>query len=213
MSNEYIFFYSNYDNASKNLKEKLIKHYELYKKFHLININDKRLKIPKFITHIPSLLITENGNTTVKCEPEASQWIREMTEPQQGGNGSIGDWDPTVMSGFSDNFSSLEDETVMDKNFSFVGRGEQKIYTPDSEQISEQTSGQPQQGQSQQGQPRGGFNSFNNQGGQGGFNGINSSGGFHGGQSRNVKKSKAETDFDTLLSQRRSEIPKPIARQ
>jgi len=207
MSNEYIFFYSNYDNASKNLREKLIKHYELYKKFHLININDKRLKIPKFITHIPALLLTENGNTNIKYEPEASQWIREMTEPKQGeGNGNIGDWDPTVMSGFSDNFSSLENDSVMDKNFSFVSRGEQKIYTPDSEQID----GQSQQGQNQQPPPRGGFNSF---GGQGGFSGINSSGGFHGGQSRNVKKSKAENDFERLLSQRRSEIPKPIARQ
>ena len=204
MNNEYIFFYSNYDNASKNLREKLIKHYELYKKFHLININDKRLKIPKFITHIPALLITENGNTNIKYEPEASKWIREITEPQQsGGNGNIGDWDPTVMSGFSDNFSSLDNDSGMDKNFSFVGRGDQKIYTPDSEPIS---------GQSQQGnqQSQVGFNSFSS---QGGFSGINSSGGFHGGQSRNVKKSKAESDFERLLTQRRNEIPKPISRQ
>lgn len=207
MSGEYIFFYSNYDNASKNLREKLIKHYELYKKFHLININDKRLKIPKFITHIPALLITENGNTNIKYEPEASKWIREITEPQDaGGNGNIGNWDPTVMSGFSDNFSSLDNDSGMDKNFSFVGRGEQQIYTPDSEPISDQSNNR----QNPRTQSQGGFNSFSS---QDGFSGINSSGGFHGGQSRNIKKSKAESDFDRLLSQRRSEIPKPISRQ
>ena len=127
MSNEYIFFLSNYDNNSKLLKDKMIKNYELYKNFHIININDRRLKIPKFITHIPALLVTENGQTEVLFEPDASNWVRSKSEiqaqpqqpdqiqrRQQGGQTQqtqenrgpgINEWDPSSMSGFSDNFS------------------------------------------------------------------------------------------------------------
>ena len=79
MSNEYIFFYSNYDNVSKLLQDKLIKNYELYKNFHCININNRKLKIPKFITHIPAFLITENGNTQILFEPDASNWLKERS--------------------------------------------------------------------------------------------------------------------------------------
>ena len=217
MSGEYIFFYSNYVEASKQLQEKLIKHYDLYKQFHLINVNDKRLKIPKIITHIPAFIITENGVTNVLFEPDASHWIRDKTQQVQQqssgqGSGSIGDWDPSAMSGFSDNFSSLENSGGMNKDFAFVGQTDQRIYTPNADPVGGgQQQSQPQQ-QQQQPQGMGGFNSMSH---QGGFSGISSGGGFHGGQSSNsnMQKSKAERDFERLMAQRRGDIPRPISRQ
>lgn len=223
MSNEYIFFYSNYDNNSKLLKDRLIKNYQLYKNFHCININDRRLKIPKFITHIPALLVTENGQTEVLFEPDASNWVRSksemqaqpqaQTQQQQGqtqqmqmGRGpGINEWDPSSMSGFSDNFSSLESENGMVKNFTFLGQGQEKINTPDSDN----TFGGGNQG-------NGGQQGFSPQNQQNGFNGINSNG-FHGGSmgggSRQVKKTKTEIDFERLMNSRKNDIPQPVARQ
>lgn len=226
MSNEYIFFYSNYDNNSKLLKDKMIKNYELYKNFHLININDKKLRIPKFITHIPALLITENGNTQVLFEPDASKWVMyksgigqgqqqqqeqnigggQQQEETMGGQG-INEWDPSSMSGFSDNFSSLGTDNGMVKNFSFLGQGQERINTPDSDN----TFGDGNQG-------GGGQQGFSPQNQQNGFNGI-SSNGFHGGsmngggRGNNVKKTKTEMDFERLMNQRKNDLPQPIARQ
>ena len=211
MSNEYIFFYSNYDNVSKLLQDKLIKNYELYKNFHCININNRKLKIPKFITHIPAFLITENGNTQILFEPDASNWLKERSggvsneQQAQNGQGSINDWDPSSMSGFSDNFSSLESENGMVKNFSFLGQQEQKINTPESDNnVGGNNSGQQS-------------NNFQQQ--QGGFSGISSSG-FHGGSmssqmggGRQIKKTKTEMDFERLMNQRKQEIPQPVHRQ
>jgi hypothetical protein len=217
MSNEYIFFYSNYDNNSKLLKDRLIKNYKLYKNFHCININDRRLKIPKFITHIPALLVTENGKTEILFEPDASNWVRSKSEIQlqtqtqqnkdqsqqiqKNGGPGINEWDPSSMSGFSDSFSSLESENGMVKNFTFLGQGQEKINTPDSDNSF--GGGNNNQGFSPQNQ-------------QNGFNGINSNG-FHGGsmggQSRQVKKTKTEIDFERLMNSRKNEIPQAIARQ
>ena len=211
MSNEYIFFYSNYDNVSKLLQDKLIKNYELYKNFHCININNRKLKIPKFITHIPAFLITENGNTQILFEPDASNWLKERSggvsngQQAQNGQGSINDWDPSSMSGFSDSFSSLESENGMVKNFSFLGQQEQKINTPESDNnVGGNNSGQQS-------------NNFQQQ--QGGFSGISSSG-FHGGSmggqmggGRQIKKTKTEMDFERLMNQRKQEIPQPVHRQ
>lgn len=224
MSNEYIFFYSNYDNNSKLLKDRLIKNYQLYKNFHCININDRRLKIPKFITHIPALLVTENGQTEVLFEPDASNWVRSKSEMQaqpqaqtqqqggqtqqthMGGGPGINEWDPSSMSGFSDSFSSLESENGMVKNFTFLGQGQEKINTPDSDN----TFGGGNQG------GNGGQQGFSPQNQQNGFNGINSNG-FHGGSmgggSRQVKKTKTEIDFERLMNSRKNDIPQPVARQ
>ena len=186
-------------------------YYDLYKQFHLINVNDKRLKIPKIITHIPAFIITENGVTDVLFEPDTSHWIRDKTQQVQQqssgqGSGSIGDWDPSAMSGFSDNFSSLENSGCMNKDFAFVGQTDQRIYTPNADPVG----GGQQQSQSQQQQPQrmDGFSSMSH---QGGFSG----GGFHGGQSSNsnMQKSKAEQDFERLMAQRRGDIPRPISRQ
>ena len=223
MSGEYIFFYSNYVEASKQLQEKLIKHYDLYKQFHLINVNDKRLKIPKIITHIPAFIITENGVTNVLFEPDASHWIRDRTQQTHqsgpasnggGGQDSIGDWDPSAMSGFSDNFSSLENGGGMNKDFAFVGQTDQRIYTPDADPVGGGQGGQQQQQpqQSQQPQGIGGVNTMSH---QGGFSGISSGGGFHGGQGSraNVQKSKSEQDFERLMAQRRNDIPRAVNRQ
>lgn len=210
MSNEYIFFYSNYDNVSKLLQDKLIKNYELYKNFHCININNRKLKIPKFITHIPAFLITENGNTQILFEPDASNWLKEKSEgvsngqQTQNGEVSINDWDPSSMSGFSDNFSSLESENGMVKNFSFLGQQEQKINTPESDNnVGGNNSGQQS----------------NNLQQQGGFSGI-SSNSFHGGSmsgqmsgGRQIKKTKTEADFERLMNQRKQEIPQAVHRK
>lgn len=205
MSNEYIFFYSNYDNVSKLLQDKLIKNYELYKNFHCININNRKLKIPKFITHIPAFLITENGNTQILFEPDASNWLKERSggvsngQQVQNNKDSINEWDPSSMSGFSDNFSSLESENSMVKNFSFLGQQEQKINTPESDNTEANTSNQQN-------------NNFQQ---QGGFNGI-SSNGFHGGSmggGRQIKKTKTESDFERLMNQRKQELPQPVHRQ
>ena len=227
MSNEYIFFLSNYDNNSKLLKDKMIKNYELYKNFHIININDRRLKIPKFITHIPALLVTENGRTEVLFEPDASNWVRsksemqaqpqqrdQMQHRQQGGQTQqtqvnrgpgINEWDPSSMSGFSDNFSSLESENGMVKNFTFLGQGQEKINTPDSDNTFDGGN-----------QGNGGQQGFSPQNQQNGFNGINSNG-FHGGSmgggSRQVKKTKTEMDFERLMNSRKNDIPQALARQ
>ena len=138
----------------------------------------------------------------------------QMQHRQQGGQTQqtqvnrgpgINEWDPSSMSGFSDNFSSLESENGMVKNFTFLGQGQEKINTPDSDNTFDGGN-----------QGNGGQQGFSPQNQQNGFNGINSNG-FHGGSmgggSRQVKKTKTEMDFERLMNSRKNDIPQALARQ
>ena len=200
MENEYIFFYSNYDEGSNTLKNTLSKYLNLSKMFYPINVNNKALKIPKIITHIPAFIITENGVTNVLFEPDASNWIKKKVETEN--NSSINDWDPSAMCGFSDNFSSIENPNGMNKDFAFIENEDMQIYTPDSDPIGgqkgQQQNGhqQPQQQQQmQQMQP----NFFNN-------NNNNTS-------TKNMQKSKTDVALEKLMNERNLNIPRPISRQ
>ena len=62
MADEYLLFYSKNCIYSTDFVNKLYKNQNLYKKFILIKINNKNIKIPGFIKSVPSILVTENNN-------------------------------------------------------------------------------------------------------------------------------------------------------
>ena len=189
MNSEYLFFYSNFDTNSKELMDKLYKNHDLYQKFHLININNKKLRslIPRSITQIPAFLITENGQRFPPLfGAKALEWIKERNI-QASGESELSSWDPSGMTGFSDSFSSLDDnEGEMKKNYSYLGGHTESIYTPDSQPISGQGSG----GQQQMQQPN-----------------------FSMQQQSKPTKSSADAAYERLVNQRNQDVPKPISGQ
>jgi len=191
MNSEYLFFYSNFDTNSKELMDKLYKNHDLYQKFHLININNKKLRslIPRSITEIPAFLITENGQRFPPLfGAKALEWIKERSI-QASGESELSSWDPSGMTGFSDNFSSLDDnEGEMKKNYSYLGGQTESIYTPDAQPISGQGNGGGQQQQMQQ-------PNFSMQ------------------QQSRPAKSSADAAYERLINQRNQELPKPISGQ
>lgn len=189
MNSEYLFFYSNFDTNSKELMDKLYKNHDLYQKFHLININNKKLRslIPRSITQIPAFLITENGQRFPPLfGAKALEWIKERNI-QASGESELSSWDPSGMTGFSDSFSSLDDnEGEMKKNYSYLGGQSESIYTPDSQPISGQGNG----GQQQMQQPN-----------------------FSMQQQSKPAKSSADAAYERLINQRNQDVPKPISGQ
>ena len=129
MSNEYLLFYSKKCIYSTDLINKLYKNQDLYRKFILINVNNKKFKIPSFVKSVPSMLITENGNRELLVGSQVFDWLKNNTVKVE--NKGIEDWDPVTMSGYSDSFSYLENDTsAMQKNYSFLGNKQEKINTP-----------------------------------------------------------------------------------
>ena len=131
MSNEYILFFSKNCSYCTELLNKLYKNDDVLKQIVLININNKELKIPVFVKSVPSLIVNENNNQHLLVGTEIFNWLDEIIKDKDE---EIKDWDPNTMSGYSDDFSFLEEkETVNnDRSYCYISTvNNYKINTPD----------------------------------------------------------------------------------
>ncbi len=130
MAEEYLLFYSKNCIYSTDFVNKLYKNQNLYKKFILINVNNKNIKIPNFVKSVPTILVTENNDRQLLVGSQVFDWLKnKKTEIKE--KEDIQNWDPVTMSGYSDSFSYLEnDNSAMEKNYSFLGSKSETINTP-----------------------------------------------------------------------------------
>ena len=142
METEYLLFYSKNCIYCTDLMNKLYKNQNLYKKFILINVNNKNIKIPPFVKSVPSILVTEGNNRDLLVGSQVFDWLKNKTEVEV--DKSIGNWDPVTMSGYSDSFSYLDEgNTAMEKNYSFLGKKAIGINTPSEGSNIKTSSNQP----------------------------------------------------------------------
>ena len=145
-NNDYILFYSNKCLHSKELLNLLYKDPQLNQKFTKINIDNSNVKIPPYIKSVPTAIITTEGKPSLLVGSAIFNWYNQMhtTTIQKEG---IQDWDPHTMTGYSDGFSYLtENSDVMKKSFSFI-TDKEGIITPDEKNYSSDSNkgdkGQP----------------------------------------------------------------------
>jgi hypothetical protein len=158
--NDYILFYSNKCLHSKELLNLLYKDPQLNQKFTKINIDNTNVKIPPYVKSVPTAIITANGSPSLLVGSAIFKWYNQMhtkTVEKEG----IQDWDPLTMTGYSDGFSYLsENSDVMKKSFSFIS-DKDGIITPDEKNYSNDGN------KGDKGQPKtkldGDFESFMNQ--------------------------------------------------
>jgi len=133
MSSEYILFFSKNCSFCTELLNKLYKNNEILKQIVLININNKQLKIPSFVKSVPSLIVNENNNQNLLVGSDIFNWLEEIIKEKEE---KIKDWDPVTMSGYSDDFSFLEEkETVNnDRSYCYIETAKNyKINTPEDD--------------------------------------------------------------------------------
>ena len=176
MSNQgkYIFFYSNYCVHSQKAMKQLFKT-PIYNNCMKVCVDDKKNPVPPNVTCVPTIFLP--GNPAPISGSRVFQWIEGLSNQKtsvngSGGGGNIEAFHSGEMSGFSDGYSYLGNNSTsgMNHNYSFVGSGEQKINTP-----NEDTESNGNQG--------------------------------------SVGKSELEQQYDRLMRERDSEMPKPTMRQ
>ena len=166
---KYMLFYSNNCIHSREFINQLYKNQPVYNAFIKIDVQNTKVNIPKCVKAVPTIIIKSvNASPQVFTGDEVFKWYNQLLSrlqqasaapTQQGpssnlGNGtakslgSILDYDPCTMSGFSDNFAYVEDKTIqsnpIEHQFEFVGRS----MAPASMQMSGQGQGGPQVGKS-----------------------------------------------------------------
>lgn len=143
-NNENILFYSNKCLHSKELLNLLHKDVELNQKFTKINVDNRNIKIPPYVKAVPTAIININGKPNLMVGSDIFKWYEQMHSKINKEN-SIENWDPLTMTGYSDGFSYLsEDSNVMKKNFSFVNENNM-IVTPDEKNYSNEDDKKNQQ--------------------------------------------------------------------
>jgi len=125
----YILFYSNRCLHSKELLNILSKDAELNQKFNKINIDVGNIKIPPYVTSVPTAIITIDGKPNKIVGSQIFNWYKQVRSKKQEEE-VIQDWDPSAMTGYSDGFSYIENPEVMKKSFSFLNDNN-SITTPD----------------------------------------------------------------------------------
>ena len=71
-----IIFYSNYCLHSNNLLNKISKN-SIHNSILYICIDDKKIKIPKIVTRVPSLYLVKNKNILI--ENQIDEWLEQQT--------------------------------------------------------------------------------------------------------------------------------------
>jgi hypothetical protein len=124
-NNNYFLFHSNYCEYSKKLVVALRKT-EYYDKFVKICVDDRSYKIPSSITHVPAIIIPEYDQPLFNSD--AIAWL-DSKKSKENNDDTIEPYYPTAMSGFSDSYSDLTNETPMSHSFDFLDN-EFKINAP-----------------------------------------------------------------------------------
>lgn len=142
---KYILFYSKNCIHSRELLNQLYKNQGVYNKFIKIDVQNTTVKIPKCVSAVPTIIIRNpRMKPQVFTGDEVFNWYnhflsrienrknaqKEKSQSDLGGgtNSSVGgvlDYDPCAMSGFSDNFSLLDDGLAktnpFEHQFEFLG--------------------------------------------------------------------------------------------
>ncbi len=185
-NNDYILFYSNKCNHSKELLVLLTKDPELNKKFIKINIDTRGVKIPPYVKSVPSAIIPMNGSPSLLVGVNIFKWYDENHKVNVQSS-SIMDYDPLGMAGYSDNFSFLDGKNEpLKKAFSFVNENF-NIPTPDGNSMT---------GDNQSGR-----------GGGGSFGGFDDRGGGRGGDRESHKKTQLDMEYEQRMNQRKLDVP------
>jgi hypothetical protein len=133
---EYVLFYSKDCVHCKEFMNELYKNQDLYKLFHLINVLEENIKLPRYVQSVPTLIINESNSQRpqIKVGNNVFEWYKEkMEQNNKTMIGGIQDWDPSMMNGYSDNFSSLDSTNEKDRNFAYLDMNTSRINTPDAQ--------------------------------------------------------------------------------
>lgn len=136
MSDDYLLFYSNKCLHSKDFLTILSKDVKLNQRFTKINIDNKSIKLPPYVKAVPSAIITVNKQPQLLVGTAIFKWYAETHKKapeQQQQQNAILDWDPLAMTGYSDSFSYIDNNSndPQKKSFAFLGGNDGSIYTPD----------------------------------------------------------------------------------
>lgn len=126
-----IVFYSNYCNYSKDIISTLSKSH-LHKSLVYICVDDKNIKLPNFITVVPTVYL--NNEKRILVDNEISSWIEQNTQQSKGDEELMAYYGSSMgTGGFSTSFSFIEDgvkESDMISQYSFLDGPSQSIETP-----------------------------------------------------------------------------------
>jgi len=112
----------------------LHKDVNLNEKFLKVNVDNSSIKLPPYVKVVPTVIITANGKPNLLEGTQIFKWFND-THQKEVQNQNIMEWDPLSMSGYSDNFSYIDNNEMMKKSFSEINE-EIKISTPDDTQYS-----------------------------------------------------------------------------
>ena len=132
--NDYILFYSSKCIHCKEFMTMLHKDVNLNEKFLKVNVDNSSIKLPPYVKVVPTVIITANGKPNLLEGTQIFKWFND-THQKEVQNQNIMEWDPLSMSGYSDNFSYIDNNEMMKKSFSEINE-DIKISTPDDTQYS-----------------------------------------------------------------------------
>jgi hypothetical protein len=147
---DYILFFSNRCSHSKEFLQLLTTDPALDRVFMKVNVDTKGVNIPKCVSKVPSAIIPYNGKPSLLVGNNIFKWFEDNHRTQNGrmsvgggggrmpqqqqqqqqqqqapsqqqqAPGGIEDYDPLGMTGYSDNFSFIDNQNPLKKAFSFI---------------------------------------------------------------------------------------------
>ena len=130
--NTLILFCSNKCRYSNEILQNINKDANLVSNIKIANIDNNKIKIPPYITNVPSLLIIENNKKNILVGDEIINWVNKNKT-----SNSILDFDKMEMCGFSDKYSYLDGPTNIDHNFVSLNHGQNIITVSDNSVTSD----------------------------------------------------------------------------
>ena len=125
--NTLILFCSNKCRYSNEILQNINKDANLVSTIKIANIDNNKIKIPPYITNVPSLLIVNNNKKNILVGDEIINWVNKNRT-----NNSIVEFDKMEMGGFSDKYSYLEGTTNIGHNFVSINNSQNIITVTES---------------------------------------------------------------------------------
>ena len=123
-----ILFYSNYCSYSKEIVSNFSKA-GLQKELVFICVDDRNIRLPKFITVVPTLYL--NKQKKILTEDQISEWIQQQTKSSSNSEEDLMAYHGNI-GGYSSSFSFLEEnnDSGFVSKFSFLDSTDHSIETP-----------------------------------------------------------------------------------
>lgn len=201
----YILYKASRCKACADFLNQLQKIPSIYKTVMIVDVQDPRVrgKLPSAVKSVPTLMYVRKSNSGSENifleDDEAFQWLHQKVQENRNkgmgalnNGGGVADWSYDMNSGFSDNYSFLQGEVPIAKNFGFLDNNSKEGYV---EGFIPKILGQNEKPVSIQG--GGGFMTTQN---------VSSSSG-------NAKKDEMEKRMQQLQEQRAREVPQSIQQQ